>query len=498
MKKINIILDETTVLNFPFLWKLMKRYWLTALALPVLALIFGLMKYSSQNTIFMSGQGFKNTAEGSSPTSAISALLGEKNRGLDETEIISIPNSIDFRFQLAENLMKHSQFSSLNFNAITAEEKLPQSAFFTHCGAEKDCVKKTVASLLPNLYSVVPEKGVINRFLVVVRTLEPETTKVLMSELSRLIEEDRVRSIQSSITQQIKISRDLIESKKKELDEAKINEHRDRFKFLESEISDVDRKLSTYRVNFFSVKQSLSQAETILNETLKTRNKKVNVNDLMRNEKAEALEKRISQLRDDLNSLEVNRSHLGDKDKTIISQIKKEIQEKERELKAIGDFRRSISSVSEFIKSKDKLSPNQEFDYAVLKSRFDAMKKEYDSLVETRESLVKEMTQLENIMDQFRPSIEFLKLLEEKSVQLKLAESTVVSDLIFDSLPTDVSGYKKTSLGKIMFISLASGLFFMLIAVLLRYFADGRIYDEYELQSVFKDLEIIGNTPDFQ
>lgn len=498
MKKVNIILDETTVINFPFLWKLMKRYWLLSALIPLVSLLIGIAKYSSQNTIFMSSHTFKNTAESSSSATAISSILGEKNRGLDETEIIAIPSSMDFRHKMAEELVKHPQFSQLNFNSIGTEQQVSQTTLFAHCGAEKDCVVKTVAALLPGLYSVSSDKGVINRFMVVVRTLEPQTSKVIISTLSKLIEEDRIKSIQSSITQQIQISSELIQAKRLELDAAQINTQRDRLRFLESEIGDVDRKLSAYRTNFFQVKQNLKQAETILSETLKTSKKKVNVNELMKNEKAIALEERISQLRDDLNSLEVDQNSKLGKDSSIIRQIKHEIAVKESELKAIGDFRRSISSVSDFIKTKDKLSPNQEFDYAVLKSRFDSMKDEYDGLVANRESLVKEITQIENALENHKPSIEFLKLLEEKSVQLKLAESTVVSDLQFETLPSDVVGYRKTSLGKIIFISIAAGLFLMLIVVLTRYFADGRIYDEYELRSVFKDLEIIGNTPDFQ
>lgn len=498
LNKMNIILDETTVLNFPFIGKLVKRYWLISLLLPIAALAFGLFKYSSQNTIFQSNHGFKNTAESANPSSAIASMLGERNRGLDETEIISIANSVDFQYKLAEVLMNKQEFSKLNFNAINTEKQVPQSSFFAHCGSEKDCVKKTLAGILPALYSIVPDKGVINRYVVIVRTLDEMTSRLILNELSKLVEEDRIKNIQSTISQQIKLSEELIQDKKVELDAADINSQRDRFKFLESEIIDVDRKLGSYRNTFFTLKQNLSQAETILSETLKTRNKKVNINELMKNEKAEALENRISQLREDLNSLEVSKSHFGGKDQSIISQIRKEISDKENELKAIGNFKRSISSVTQFVKMKDKSSPNQEFDYAVLKKRFDEMKKEYDGLVESRESMVKEITQLENHLDKFKPSIEFLRLLEQKYVQLKLAESTVVSDMSFDTLPTDVFSYKKTSLGKIILISIASGLFFMLLAILGRYFMDGRIYDEYELKSVFKDLEIIGNTPDFQ
>jgi len=498
LKKMNIILDETTVLNFPFIGKLIRRYWFVSLIIPLVALIFGVVKYSSQNTIFQTSHAFKNTAESASSSSAFASILGEKNRGLDETEIVAIANSIDFQFKLAEVLMEDQGFSNLNFNSINAEKPVPQSSFFAHCGSEKECVRRTVATLLPSLYSVVPDKGIINRYLVIVRSLDAFTSKSLLKALSILIESDRVKTIQSTITQQIKLSEELIETKRKELEEGDINTQRDRYKFLVSELEDLDRKLNSIRHNFFVMKQNLSQAETILEQTLKVRKKGVNVNELLKGEKAAALELRISQLREDLNSLEISKGQFGGKDQVIITQIKEEIKDKQKQLDAIGAFKRSISSVSDFVKSKDKTSPNQEFDYVVLKKRFDEMKNEYDNMVSNRENMVKEMTQLENHLDKYKPTIEFLKLLEQKSVQLKIAESTVVSDLSFDTLPSDVASFKKTSLGKILFISLASGIFFMFVAVLSRYFMDGRIYDEYELQSVFKDLEIIGNTPDFQ
>ena len=129
---------------------------------------------------------------------------------------------MDFQTKLAEVLMDRQEFSKLNLNSINSEQILPQSVFFAHCGAEKACVKKTLTSLIPALFTVVPEKEIINRYQVIVRSLDPLTSRVLLDSLSILIEEERVRTIQSTITQQISLTDELIATKKKELDEEAI------------------------------------------------------------------------------------------------------------------------------------------------------------------------------------------------------------------------------------------------------------------------------------
>ena len=81
MKKLNIVLNETSIINFPFLWKLVKRYKFLSITVPVIAAIYSTSVFLGQNTIYSGEVGFKYINEGSnSPTSMIFSMLGEKKR----------------------------------------------------------------------------------------------------------------------------------------------------------------------------------------------------------------------------------------------------------------------------------------------------------------------------------------------------------------------------------------------------------------------------------
>ena len=83
-------------------------------------------------------------------------------------------------------------------------------------------------------------------------------------------------------------------------------------------------------------------------------------------------------------------------------------------------------------------------------------------------------------------------------MQVAILESTVVSDFIFDKLISPIKIYKRNTIGMIILFSIMITAFLLILFVMIRFFFDKRVFDEEELKSNFRDLEIIGNAPDFK
>ena len=115
-----------------------------------------------------------------------------------------------------------------------------------------------------------------------------------------------------------------------------------------------------------------------------------------------------------------------------------------------------------------------------------------------KEVLEADKLEAENKFKLLKPSFEYLKLLEEKKIELELVRWTIGNNLTLDKKISDVHQFKRTSLAKIIIYGLMITLFLLLILITTLYILDDRVFDEYELTKNFKDLDIIGSTPDFE
>ena len=124
MKKLNVILDETTIINFSFFRKLIRRYYLICSIIPLLVIGFSYSFYNSQNIIFMQSKSFKNVSnDADSPTIAIAKIIGESQEGVDASEIIGMTQSLDFIKKLATDIYESGKYLSFNYNSLNSKNK---------------------------------------------------------------------------------------------------------------------------------------------------------------------------------------------------------------------------------------------------------------------------------------------------------------------------------------------------------------------------------------
>jgi hypothetical protein len=499
MKKLNIVLNETSIINFPFLWKLIKRYKFLSISVPVIAAVYSISIFMGQNTIFSGEVGFKYISEGSnSPTSMIFSMLGEKTSKLDPTEIISYGSSVDFQYKVADEILESSELRKLNFNSINSKEISTFDEIFADCKDSKECRRDKIARIIGSFYNVKMDTDIIDRYHLIVRTLDHRTTDTLVKIISKTIDEDRLKQIRYFVTSQVKISEELLSKKKNEVNMSFVKGMVNEKARLLVKIDALHNRTDAIRRIYYSDRTKLNKLETERSQTKKilARSNKASNNELFKVVEAKKLKQKNRQLRDDIASIKTSFSSADVSGSDIIGKLKNELEVNERRLASIGDVA-SATLNEDFAASKENKQMNTEHNYNVSIKQFNMTKVEFEKLNKDFEETVKKKADIEIKLLDHQPNLQLIKLLEQKLVQLKLAESTIVSDLIFDSFQSELSSYKKIAKTKMIFVSIFFSCFLLLFVIILRYIFDGRIYDEYELKNNFEDLEIIGNTPDF-
>lgn len=499
MKKLNIVLNETSIINFPFLWKLIKRYKFLSISVPLVAAIYSTSIFMGQNTIYSGEVGFKYVNEGSnSPTSMIFSMLGEKTSKLDPTEIISYGTSVDFQYKIADELLKSSDLKKMNFNTVGTRSLLTYDEIFGPCGDSKECRRDKIARIIGSFYTVKMDTTIIDRYHLIVRTLDDFTTGVLVKVVSKTIDKDRLNQIRYFVTSQSKISKELLTKKKIEVNIDLIKSMVDQKAQLLVRIQALKDRSDEIRRIYYSDRTKLNKLATERSQTKKVlaKSNKTSNNQLFKFAEAKKLKERNRQLREDIASINTSFSSDQVSGTDIIKKLKVELKSNERKLASIGNVESATLS-EDFAASKENKQMNTEHDYKVSSEQFKKTKVEFNKLNSELEAAVQKKAELEIKLKEHEPNLQLIKLLEQKLVQLNLAESTIVSDLLFDNFKSELSSYKKIAKTKMIFVSIFFSCFLLLFVVILRYIFDGRIYDEYELKNNFEDLEIIGNTPDF-
>jgi len=498
MKKMNIILDETTILNFPFLWKLVLRYYRISFVIPVLGALLALQYYISQNSIYTASQSFKNIAdEADSPTNAIAKLLGENTNRLSTSEVIGMVQGADFISRVSANVVDHPKFEFLNFNGLGVKNLKTQHEMFGFCKQDHECLVNEVQKVIGQFFEIEHDHLVENRFYLKVKMLDRMTAVTVLKIVAEQLELERLRTIKHFIQVQQRISDELIHKKKEELNNIEISSLKDESNRVFSDLEAIKLKVASAGKILEIKKYELNKAEATLKQT-----ENISQGNGMQDEKEQynqyiTVKKRVTELVQDIHALELNQELLSEQDHSILKELKRELRKKRKELKNFKNIGRGVANIDEFLESKDRGSNFTEFDLEVIKREYKKIFAEYTSLEEQKNELVQKKIKLDHKHEELRPAFEYLKLLESKTIQLKLVESTIVSDLVFDKHVANVAAFKRATKEKVSLFAILLILFCMFVCLLVRYMTDSRIYDEYELSRNFEDLEIIGNTPDF-
>jgi len=501
MKKFNIVLHETTIINFPFFWKLMNRYKFATLVAPFLVFCYAFYFYNAQNTIFVRSVNFKNiVSEQEGASSAIASVLGEKSSGLNESEVSGIIRSLDFQQEFSEALFHNPEFSKLDLSSVKDKKPFDMDAFLASCAGERECIYKKVRSALFGMISISGDRTITNSYILKVMSKDKFTTSLVLNEAIKAIVKHRVETIRHKLSQQIDLSEELVKSKRIELTNIDHNKLMERKKSLENTVTSMDLKERSYAKFLQSLKIKLALMETKMKETKRVASRSdASVSSGTLNLQArKRLEEKIRKLESDIGAIKVVANEISNQDENILKQLEAELNKSQKKLLSFGMAGRSLASEMDFYNRKEGESNFTEFDYKVAKQQFSKTKTDFETVLVEKEKLLTELSDLDIKLEVIKPNLEYTQLLEGKIIQLKLLNSTVVSDLVFERELGGVHTFKKVNRSKMMLFSFVASALLLVLITLSVYFFDDRIYDQFELAKSFEDLTIIGNTPDFE
>jgi len=501
MKKINAVLDETTIINFPFFVKLLRRYYITSIAIPSVIFIYALFFYINQSTVYSQKINFSIMKEDAqSASKSLAALIGEKTEDLTAIDILSISNSPDFSFAAAEKLIARDDFNILSFQDISDKRVLQNSELFKSCYEEKSCVTKKLSGQVRSLYNVTTLDPTGQFLLLEAKTLEPKSTMVLLDVLRDTLIEARIKRLQASIDSQRELTEKLIAQKKIEIDALNVTEAKSKVASYTNDLKMLNDRISSLEMNIQTSKEQEEMYTSRLEQTTKlVKGTNVTDNQINISTKIRRLEEEVRNMRSDISALELSSSTMQTADQQILKQLKQELELKSKELveaKKLGSAK--VESEVKYATDKNMSTTDLEFQAQVLKQQRQKTEARLAELKAKRDRIIDSMKVYESQLDKQLPVEKYLDILNNKLLQLSLMRSTVIPDVKFDMKPSGVDSFKRTSKPKVVFFALFMSIFILFIVTVVRYILDPRIYDEYELKKTFDDLEVIGKSPDFR
>ena len=266
---------------------------------------------------------------------------------------------------------------------------------------------------------------------------------------------------------------------------------------ITAKLEGLEQGLLSMSAMYQSKQFEVNRMEITLQQTERTIQGGKSENDRERFNQQESLKNKIKQMAQDIHALEMNKESLGPSDRVVLEQLTFDLKVKKEQLKKLPAEKRSVINADKFVEEKDKAANFTFFDYMVAKKELMNLKAKSELMAAEKNELVSKKHELEQKLEQMRPVLEYFKLLEAKLVQIEMLESTIVSDLVFDQLPSGEIYFKRAEKEKIGLFSLLLSLFVMFVVLIVRYLLDSRVFNEIELERNFEGLEVLGIVPEF-
>lgn len=499
MKKLALLLDDVTIINFGLILKLAQRYTLHFLVAAAMFLFLFFKYYYTQPIIFSTTIPMKVLMK--QPTRGEELLATVKNESVASVSISELSatfGSFAFNKTFAGFIIKEKDFKDMNFGSIATGINVRGSDVERNCGKKRDCVLETIGTFIGGLFTI--EQGLTeDRFNLTVNALDKETAMKLANALTKAIDKNRIEVRRYSVAKEIESVNSLVSETRSYIhksngfqkieDEDKngftIQDLKERMRILQA-------TLSTEMANFSALEARLNENKKILNETMTTSE------GLAKFQRRDA-EKKILELKNNILAItNIKEEKRSDSDKTILSQLQAELNELEGKHQGNGESIRSLSLKDSFSEDQRNKENDYKFDYVVSKNKVANLQAEYDRIREELNSYQKDKTSREAVVSKLKTEVEFLKNLESKQLTLKVTNSTLTSDLQFEDYSNNVGSFRRSSPLKIALFSFFLTFISYLFTLVLRYLLDTRIYSEEDVTLYLNNLEFYGEVPTFE
>lgn len=494
MEKLNNLLDETTILNFRLLWKLVGRYR-SHLSVAVLVFIaYFSYAYFSQPIIFSVSVPLK-TIEKHTLSSDMSSLLPlDSNYSLTTEELNVAFGSYEFIKSFAVDVMKDPAFKKLNFGSIINGKNLFGIEIHNLCKGNEGCIVDRLTEQLGLMYAIEP--GLIDkRFVLVVSGLDEDTVFELSRVLAKSIEKSRIENRKYLVNKEIVSVESLLKETHSVIDGLNGFVVLEEFERINVEINDLKEKVRVLQTQISNETSMVSALEAKVAENKKTIRRASKIDKMSRAQQS-TLKKKLEDIRLNIAALiNVPKKDRSPEDEAVLRELNSELAMLE---KKYGESSKNDSDLSEdFGRLQVQSENNFEFEYMVAKNKLQKITMEYEEAKLRFEELSKEKILKEATVSRLKSDFDFLKNLESKLMSLKLLSSTMTTDLIFEDMSRKAKEFRRSSAVKIFMFCFFLVFFVYGISIIVRYFFDDKIYSEDDLKNHFKNLDFIGEVPSF-
>lgn len=495
MEKLSNLLDETTILNFRLLSKLVTRY---SSHLIIAFLFFvGLFTYNyySQPIIYSVNVPIKTISKHTVSSDLSSLLPVESDQTVSLSELNVVVGSYSFIKSLAENVILLPAFDRLNYGAITNGKQVLGSDIRKNCKNNHDCMIDNLAGLLGFMYAIEPGQT-DNRFVLVVSALEEKAAIEVSQALIKTIELNRVEVRRYMVTKEIDSVDKLIKESREIIDGMNGFNLLEENEKVQTELVDLKDKLRSLQASITAENSAMTALEARVRENKKNLDLDSKVDRLTRSQDL-AIRSKIEEVRQNIAHLSsVPDSMRSASDKLILNNLSDEL----KKLESKASSSKSLSKLKytdDFGKQQEQYEKTFEFDYSVSKNKLQKLRVEYEETRIRIEELSTDKVAKESQVAKLKGDLEFLKNLETKQMSLKLMSSTMTSDLVFEEVAKRAREFRRSSMIKIVIFSFVVTAIIYLITVIGRYFIDDKIYSEEDLKAHFQNLDFIGEVPSF-
>lgn len=502
MKKAIILFDEKTILNFPFLFSLSKRYkWLTY-SLPLAIILTAAFLYKTQHTIYGHDVSLStnNKGVGSSqggPSNPMMVLFGDGQQFLMKNDLVAIFKSYNFIDLLAHKVLAHEHFERFNFNSIYAKKMQKWEKFFPR-PHDQAAVIEALHGLLPGFFAF--DSGMAEyRYVLKVNTLDSYTTGEITQLIIEAMEEYRLSHLKGDIGHQINSFEDLLEKGREDLKNKGGENILEEKENIETQMIDAKDRLRAAQASLQNEKRALDALEIQVKQGRDLLNQE---NDWEKNGKYESysiLRDRLKEVRSHIKNFKaVPMEARSAGDKIILKELQNELISLQEQMKKQGKVDRHLAGHEVVELNQEKNNATLAFDYKVAQKKHIRLKEEVSKLENRIKNLIDKKVKVDQLMIKVGPDLDYIKTLEAKIVSLRLMNSTIISDIMFEKYSKGPAGFTKASFAQIAIFAAFINIFLFMVLCIAVFLFDDRIHDEEELETYFREFQLIGRTPNFE
>lgn len=498
MEKVSHLLNENTIINFRLLFKLGVRYRLHFIIAVALFFCIFSLNYYKQPVIYEIGVPLKiiSPHSGGGADLALTTLIPIDNNATTLSELKTLTENYSFLKTYAELVISDQEFDSMNFAVITSGKSILGRELNEMCVRSKDCLIERLVNYLKNSFQI--NSGTTeNRFKLTVNTLNKRTVQRLAPILIKAIEANRIQARQYVVLKESQNVGKLIDESRsvmEKMESHKVLEEQER---LQNDIIDLKEKIRMLQHSTSTESGNAASLESRLAESKKFTNAE-DPNNTYVMEKMKKAHVRLAEVKQNifmLSNISANLRSVADT--AILNQLKEE-QAKLLKIVPMDQERKVMETNEKFIEGQRGKSSDYALDYLVTKNKLSKLTQEYEDAKGELSKLLQQKIANENKVAGMKTDIEFLKSLEAKQMTLKLFSATMTSDLLFEDGSMAVSEYRQVTFSKFLLFSFSVTFFLYVISILMRYFADDKIYGEDEVRRHLKNLDFVGTVPVFK